>query len=69
MTYAIEISGLIRGPRRLGLASLLGDDAICERDGRTVLRVTDQPALLGLLNRLNDLGVQIDRVARTGTSE
>ena len=36
-----------------------------ERGGRVTLRVLDQPAMLGILNRLNDLGVEIERITRT----
>lgn len=65
MAYAIELTANLRSMRRLGLVDLIGEDAMSEHGGRVTLRALDQPAMLGILNRLNDLGVAIERVART----
>jgi hypothetical protein len=65
MAYAIELTANLRTMQQLGLADLVGDDAMSEHGGRVTLQVLDQPAMLGILNRLNDLGVEIDGVART----
>jgi hypothetical protein len=65
MAYAIELIGDVRSMQQLGLADLVGHDAMSERGGRVTLRVLDQPAMLGVLNRLNDLGIEIEGIART----
>ena len=65
MAYAIELIADLRSMEQLGFADLIGHDAMSERGGRVTLRVLDQSAMLGILNRLNDLGVEIERITRT----
>ncbi|MGE0306167.1 MAG: hypothetical protein AB7Q27_10435 [Acidimicrobiia bacterium] len=65
MAYEIELTASLHSVQRLGLGDLVGDDAMSEHAGRVTVRVIDQPAMLGVLNRLNDLGVEIEGVAQT----
>ena len=51
------------GPHRL--VELVGDDAVAERGGHIVVTARDQAAMIGVLHRLNDLGLDIARIERT----
>ena len=65
MSYAIELTANLRSMQQLGLADLVGSDSMSEVRGRVTLRVRDQPAMLGVLNRLNDLGIEIVGVVQS----
>jgi hypothetical protein len=65
MPFAIEMAGTLPHAVRTGLVDLVGDEALAEQGGRTVLWARDQSAMIGILHRLNDLGLHIDRIERT----
>ena len=65
MAFDIEVAGPLPRAVRSGLVDLVGDDALVERNGRIVLSAQDQAAMIGILHRLNDLGLDIDRIERT----
>ena len=65
MAYDIELDGPLQHSARHRLVELVGDDAIDERAGHTVVSTRDQAAMIGVLQWLNDLGLGIDRVQRT----
>jgi hypothetical protein len=65
MAFDIEVAGTLHRTIRTSLAELVGDDAVDERGGRTVLTARDQAAMIGVLHRLNDLGLDISRIERT----
>ncbi len=65
MAFDIEVAGTLPRAVRSGLVDLVGDDAVSERGGHTVLSARDQAAMIGILHRLNDLGLDIDRIERT----
>jgi len=62
MTRLYEIS--VRGPLPASLVEELGPLSIDPAEARTVLRgpVRDQAALLGVLTRLRDIGIEIVEV-------
>jgi len=64
MAYVIQLDGSVHATLRLRFAELVGDDAIREEDGATTVAVPDQPAMIAMLHRLNDLGLRVDRVER-----
>ena len=47
------------------LADLVGESAVESRADATVLSVRDQAALVTVISRLHDLGLEIDRVTRS----
>ena len=65
MPFAIEVAGTLPRAVRMGLVDLVGDEGLVERGGRTVLSARDQSAMIGIVHRLNDLGLDIDRIERT----
>jgi hypothetical protein len=65
MGFDIEVVGTLPGPIRHRLVELVGDDAIAVRGGHIVVTARDQAAMIGVLHRLNDLGLDIDRIERT----
>ena len=65
MAFDIEVTGTLQRTVRHRLVELVGDDAVDERAGRIVVSACDQAAMIGVLHRLNDLGLDIDRIQRT----
>jgi len=65
MTFAITVDGAAQLPIRHRLIELVGGDAVSEQGGQLVVSAPDQAAMLGLLYRLDDLGLGIARVERT----
>ena len=65
MSYAIELTANLRIMQQLGMSELVGDDAMTEVRGKVTMRVRDQPEMLGVLNRLNDLGIEIVGVVQS----
>jgi hypothetical protein len=65
MAFDIEVAGTLQQTIRHRLVELVGDNAVAERAGRTVVSARDQSAMIGILHRLNDLGLDIDRIERT----
>jgi hypothetical protein len=65
MAFDIEVAGTLRRTVLHRLIELVGDDAVVERGGHIVVSAGDQAAMIGLLHRLNDLGLDIDRIQRT----
>ena len=65
MAFDIEVGGRLPGTVRTRLVELVGDDAVAERGGHIVVTARDQAAMIGVLHRLNDLGLEIDRIERT----
>lgn len=65
MSYDIELEGTLHGAIRRRLRDLVGDDAVGERGGHTVVSAPDQAAMIGIMHRLNDLGLDIDRISRS----
>jgi hypothetical protein len=65
MAFDIEVAGTLRRTVLHRLVELVGDDAVAERGGHVVVSANDQAAMIGLLHRLNDLGLDIDRIQRT----
>ncbi len=65
MAFDIEFDGPLQHAVRHRLVELVGDEAIDERAGRIVVSTTDQAAMIGVLQWMNDLGLGIDRVQRT----
>ena len=65
MAFDIELTGTLPGTIRRRLTELVGDDAVDERSGHLVVTARDQAAMIGVLHRLNDLGLDIHRVERT----
>ena len=64
MAFAIEVAGTLQRTVRHRLVELVGDDAVDERAGHIVVSATDQSAMIGILHRLNDLGLDIARIER-----
>lgn len=64
MSFDIEVSGTLRRTVRHRLVELVGDAAVAERPGRVVVSVDDQAAMIGVAQRLNDLGLDIERIER-----
>jgi hypothetical protein len=65
MAFDIVVAGTVPRAVRRGLVDLVGDDAVVERGDHLVLAARDQAAMIGILHRLNDLGLDIDRIERT----
>jgi len=65
MAFDIEVTGSLQRTVRRRLSDIVGDDAVHDRHGHVVVSVGDQAAMIGLLHRLNDLGLEIERVERT----
>jgi hypothetical protein len=65
MAFDIEVAGSLQRTLRRRLSEIVGDEAVHDRRGRVVVSVTDQAAMIGVLHRLNDLGLDIERVERT----
>lgn len=65
MTFEIKLPGTLDRTTRHALAELIGDDALEQRTDTFVISARDQAALLGILRRLNELGIRIDNVERT----
>lgn len=65
MAFDIEVAGTLPRPVRRRLVELVGDDAVAERAGHIIVTARDQAAMIGVLHRLNDLGLDIDRIERT----
>ncbi len=65
MAFDIEVAGTLQRTVLHRLVELVGDDAVADRGDRVVLSAGDQAAMIGLLHRLNDLGLDIDRIQRT----
>ncbi len=65
MGFDIEVTGTLPRPVRHRLVELVGDDAVTERGGHIIITARDQAAMIGVLHRLNDLGLDIDRIERT----
>ena len=65
MAFDIEVAGMLQRTIRHRLVELVGDDAVAERGGHIVVSARDQSAMIGILHRLNDLGLDIDRIERT----
>jgi hypothetical protein len=63
--FDIEVTGMLPRPVRHRLVELVGEDAVAERGGHIVITARDQAAMIGVLHRLNDLGLDIDRIERT----
>jgi hypothetical protein len=65
MAFTIEVAGRLQRTVRHRLVELVGDDAVVERAGHIVVTARDQAAMIGVLHRLNDLGLDIDRIEQT----
>jgi hypothetical protein len=65
MSFDIKVVGAAQVTIRHRLVELVGDDAVSERGDQIVVSARDQAAMIGILYRLNDLGLDIDRVERT----
>lgn len=65
MAFDIEVTGLLQRTVRHRLLELVGADAVVDRGGHVVVSARDQAEMIGILHRLNDLGVDIDRIERT----
>ena len=64
MGFEIEVVGVLRRTVRNRLVDIVGAGAFEERADRFVVSVADQSAMIGLLHRLNDLGLDIERIGR-----
>lgn len=63
--FEIALAGTLARTTRHRLVELIGDDAVGERgDDVVVVSARDQAAMIGILHRLNDLGLVIDRIER-----
>jgi hypothetical protein len=62
VAFAIEVVGILGGTMRRCLVDLVGADAVAEQAGTTVVSAPDQAAMIGVLHRLHDLGLRVERV-------
>jgi hypothetical protein len=69
MAFDIEVAGTLQRTVRRRLADIVGDDALHDRQGHVVVSAGDQAAMIGVLHRLNDLGLDIQRIERTDPAE
>jgi hypothetical protein len=65
MAFDIEVAGTLQRTVRRRLSEIVGGDAVREWQGHIVVSAGDQAAMIGLLHRLNDLGLDIQRIERT----
>lgn len=68
MGFDIEIAGNISDSVRNRLIEMVGDAALAQLPGRVVVTVDDQAAMIGVVHRLNDLGLDIDRIERVAAA-
>jgi hypothetical protein len=69
MTFEVRISARADPAVRRLLTELVGDSALRTAGEHLVIRVIDQPAMVAVVTRLNDLGVEILQVCRAGGNE
>lgn len=62
--FEIAVAGTLPRTTRHRLVELIGDDAVGEGEHGIVVSARDQAAMIGILHRLNDLGLVIDRIER-----
>lgn len=69
MNFEVAVPAKVAPSVRSALIDLVGSEAIRETPDRLVVTVVDQAALVGLIDRLHDLGVRIGEVStRTSIS-
>lgn len=64
MAFAIEVVGTLEGALRCCLVDLVGEEALAQGAGTIVVSVPDQAALIPVLLRLHDLGIEVERIQR-----
>lgn len=69
MAFDIEVAGTLQHTVRRRLSDIVGPEAVHDRHGHVVVSAGDQAAMIGVLHRLNDLGLDIERVERTDRGE
>jgi len=64
MSFDVEVNGHVQRTLYERLSELIGETAIHRCGSTVVLSVTDQSAMVALVARLNDLGIQIEEIHR-----
>jgi hypothetical protein len=65
VTFDIVICGSPPRTVLCWLRDIVGETGVVQTSGSLRLSVLDQAAMVGVLNRLHDLGLEIERVERT----
>jgi hypothetical protein len=64
VAYGVVVAGTADRLVWAAIAELVGERFVTVGDGRLVVRLPDQSAMVALLCRLNDIGVKVDQVQR-----